>query len=105
MRTAAREHVATVHKARSAAYKERRGEDRDAATCESKASSAHVSTPAALADRQLTLDRERTKRFPDLFVRKLQRMSASPLAFLRGAAPLFYEILAGAPRARRGPRR
>jgi uncharacterized protein (DUF2252 family) len=49
--------------------------------------------PPALADRQLELDRERTSRFPFLLTRKLQRMSASPLAFLRGAAPLFYEML------------
>lgn len=47
----------------------------------------------ALADRQLSSDRERTRRFPDLFNRKMHRMSASPLAFLRGAAPLFYELL------------
>lgn len=57
----------------------------------------------ALADRQLELDRERTKRFPYLFVRKLQRMSASPLAYLRGAAPLFYEILASHPDLAGGP--
>jgi uncharacterized protein (DUF2252 family) len=49
--------------------------------------------PATLADRQLELDRERTSRFPFLLTRKLQRMSGSPLAFLRGAAPLFYEML------------
>src|SRR5262249_32961244 len=49
--------------------------------------------PARLAERQLELDRARTARFPDLLARKLVRMSASPLAFLRGAAPLFYEIL------------
>lgn len=59
--------------------------------------------PARLADRQLTLDRERTKRFPELFGRKLQRMSASPLAYLRGAAPLFYEILAARPALASGP--
>jgi uncharacterized protein (DUF2252 family) len=59
--------------------------------------------PDALAERQLTLDRARTKRFPDLFVRKLQRMSASPLAYLRGAAPLFYEILAARPELAAGP--
>ena len=53
----------------------------------------HLHDPGALADRQLTLDRERTKRFPDLFIRKLQRMSSSPLAYLRGAAPLFFELL------------
>jgi uncharacterized protein (DUF2252 family) len=49
--------------------------------------------PARLAERQLELDRARTARYPDLLARKLVRMSASPLAFLRGAAPLFYEIL------------
>jgi uncharacterized protein (DUF2252 family) len=67
----------------------------------SKAKHAH--DPGAMADRQLTLDRERTKRFPDLFVRKLQRMSASPLAYLRGAAPLFFEILADHPELAGGP--
>lgn len=59
--------------------------------------------PANLADRQLTLDRDRTKRFPDLFVRKMQRMSASPLAYLRGAAPLFFEILQARPDLSAGP--
>lgn len=59
--------------------------------------------PKALADRQLTIDRERTKRFPDLFIRKMQRMSASPLAFLRGAAPLFFDILAARPELGEGP--
>jgi uncharacterized protein (DUF2252 family) len=59
--------------------------------------------PGKLADRQLALDRERTKRFPDLFTRKLQRMSASPLAYLRGAAPLFYEILVTRPELASGP--
>src|SRR5262249_52621622 len=49
--------------------------------------------PAHLAERQLELDHARTARFSDLFARKMVRMSASPLAFLRGAAPLFYEIL------------
>ncbi|MBX3188004.1 MAG: DUF2252 family protein [Labilithrix sp.] len=59
--------------------------------------------PAALAERQLVHDRARTSRFPDLFVRKLQRMSASPLAYLRGAAPLFYEILVARPDLADGP--
>ena len=59
--------------------------------------------PGVLADRQLTLDRERTKRFPELFVRKLQRMSSSPLAYLRGAAPLFFELLAARPDLAAGP--
>ena len=49
--------------------------------------------PARLAKRQLQIDRQRTKRFPHLLDRKIARMSNSPLAFLRGAAPLSYEIL------------
>lgn len=56
-----------------------------------------------LADRQLSLDKERTKRFPDLFARKMNRMSASPLAFLRGAAPLFYEMIAARKELSEGP--
>lgn len=56
-----------------------------------------------LAERQLELDRERTARFPALFSRKQARMSASPLAFLRGAAPLFYELLAADPDLATGP--
>ncbi len=59
--------------------------------------------PRRLALRQLELDRERTRRFPQLLERKLARMSASPLAFLRGAAPLFYEILAAEPELAAGP--
>ena len=35
--------------------------------------------------------------------RKLLRMKASPLAFLRGAAPLFYELLAAEPDLAAGP--
>ena len=72
---------------------------------DSKATHIHHpgSHPGDLADRQLTLDRERTKRFPDLFVRKLQRMSSSPLAYLRGAAPLFFELLQGHPELAEGP--
>ena len=46
-----------------------------------------------LAARQIEYDDERTRDFPSLLRRKMERMSASPLAFLRGAAPLFYEIL------------
>ena len=60
--------------------------------------------PMALARRQLATDRARTKRFPLLFARKLARMSASPLAFLRGAAPLFYELLDTHPSLAEGPR-
>ena len=92
-----REHDATVHKAGAQAYKE------SVAKSATVDSSKHSFDPGALADRQLTLDRDRTKRFPDLFVRKLQRMSASPLAYLRGAAPLFFEILAAHPDLAEGP--
>jgi uncharacterized protein (DUF2252 family) len=49
---------------------------------------------ASLAERQRTLDRAGTKRFADLFDHKQERMTVSPLAFLRGSAPLFYELLA-----------
>jgi uncharacterized protein (DUF2252 family) len=50
--------------------------------------------PRRLAQRQLELDRQRMARFPALIPHKLSRLCASPLGFLRGAAPLFYEILA-----------
>ena len=60
-------------------------------------------SPEALALRQVALDRERTRRFPSLLARKRSRMSASPFAFLRGAAPLFYEILEQAPELAAGP--
>jgi uncharacterized protein (DUF2252 family) len=59
--------------------------------------------PRRLAERQIELDRERTARFPELLARKRARMSASPLAFLRGAAPLFYELLAAEPDLGQGP--
>lgn len=60
-------------------------------------------SPAALAERQLASDRKRTKRFDGIFERKMARMRVSPLAFLRGSAPLFYEILAARPELARGP--
>lgn len=53
--------------------------------------------PRRLAERQLELDRHRTARFPALLARKLSRMKASPLGFLRGSAALFYELLAAEP--------
>lgn len=59
--------------------------------------------PLRLAERQLEIDRQRTTRFPDLFDRKLARMGSSPLAFLRGSAPLFYEILRARPEVGAGP--
>lgn len=59
--------------------------------------------PMALARRQLILDRARTQRFPRTYDRKIARMRASPLAFLRGSTPLFYEIMAADPDLRAGP--
>lgn len=49
--------------------------------------------PQELALRQIEMDRARTCAFPEVLERKRRRMSASPLAFLRGSAPLFYEVL------------
>lgn len=49
--------------------------------------------PLRLAHRQLVIDHERMKSFPHLLAHKAGRMSASPLALLRGSAPLFYELL------------
>jgi uncharacterized protein (DUF2252 family) len=60
--------------------------------------------PLTLARHQVALDREKTSRFPALFDHKLERMTASPLAFLRGAAPLFYELLRAHPTLAEGPR-
>jgi uncharacterized protein (DUF2252 family) len=59
--------------------------------------------PRLLAQRQLELDRQRMARFPALVPHKLSRLCASPLGFLRGAAPLFYEILAERPELADGP--
>jgi uncharacterized protein (DUF2252 family) len=43
------------------------------------------------------------RRMPGLLARKQAKMSASPFAFLRGSAPLFYRVLRNAPRLARGP--
>jgi uncharacterized protein (DUF2252 family) len=59
--------------------------------------------PALLAERQLLNDRQRTARFPFLLQHKIDRMAVSPLAFLRGAAPLYFEILAAHPILAEGP--
>lgn len=59
--------------------------------------------PQRLARRQLEIDRERTGRFPHLLSHKADRMSLSPLALLRGAAPLFYEVLEKHPVLAEGP--
>src|SRR6187402_1290380 len=55
------------------------------------------------AQLQLALDRQRTCAFPEVLRRKRERMLASPLAFLRGAAPLFYELLRAYPELAAGP--
>jgi uncharacterized protein (DUF2252 family) len=60
--------------------------------------------PHALVREQLARDEARCAPFPGLFEHKLARMSASPLAFLRGAAPMFYAILAAAPDLAKGPK-
>jgi uncharacterized protein (DUF2252 family) len=60
--------------------------------------------PIRLARRQLEIDRARTGRYPHLLKHKAERMSASPLALLRGSAPLFYELLDTHPTLADGPR-
>ena len=59
--------------------------------------------PVRLARRQLEIDKERTTRWPHLLAHKIDRMVASPLAFLRGSAPLFYQLLERHPALREGP--
>jgi uncharacterized protein (DUF2252 family) len=59
--------------------------------------------PVRLARRQLQIDRERTGRFPHLANHKIERMTPSPLALLRGSAPLFYELLDAHPALFEGP--
>ncbi|HXN30304.1 MAG TPA: DUF2252 family protein [Polyangiaceae bacterium] len=59
--------------------------------------------PVRLARRQLELDRERTAQITDLFAHKVERMVASPLSFLRGSAPIFYELLERHPSLSEGP--
>ncbi len=59
--------------------------------------------PLDAAKRQLDRDKQATSQFPALFAQKLTRMSASPLAYLRGTAPLFYELLTQHPELADGP--
>jgi uncharacterized protein (DUF2252 family) len=56
-----------------------------------------------LARRQLERDRARMSRAPWLLSHKIDRMLASPFAFLRGSAPLFYEVLRARPELSEGP--
>jgi uncharacterized protein (DUF2252 family) len=58
--------------------------------------------PLQLARRQLQRDRASTRAF-GLFERKVARMAVSPLAYLRGTAPLFYALLAEHPELAAGP--
>lgn|GEM_PF-364329 len=59
--------------------------------------------PVRCAERQLARDRAATLAFPSLWPRKLLRMTASPLGYLRGAAALFYELLTDHPELAEGP--
>src|SRR6478609_7235848 len=59
--------------------------------------------PLLCAERQLARDRAATQAFPWLWPRKLVRMTASPLGYLRGAAGLFYELLGEHPELAEGP--
>jgi len=59
--------------------------------------------PIQLAERQLVRDRSDTARFPGIFERKVARMTVSPLAYLRGTAPLFYRLLKNHPALGKGP--
>lgn len=59
--------------------------------------------PLELATWQLERDRAATARFPGLFERKFARMAPSPVAYLRGSAPLFYRLLSEHPELRGGP--
>src|SRR5947207_15920897 len=59
--------------------------------------------PIELGLRQLTRDRARKLAVPGVMERKIEKISASPLAYLRGSAPLFYELLAEHPELAEGP--
>ncbi|MET0789974.1 MAG: DUF2252 family protein [Polyangiaceae bacterium] len=59
--------------------------------------------PFGCAERQLARDRDATSSFPQLMPHKLTRMTASPLGYLRGAAPLYYELLQDHPQLAAGP--
>src|ERR1041385_4234583 len=56
-----------------------------------------------LARWQLERDRAAASRFKGVFEEKRARMAASPLAYLRGAAPLFYRLIAEHAELREGP--
>ena len=60
-------------------------------------------SPLKCAERQLARDRVATAAYPAMLGRKLLRMTVSPLGYLRGAAGLFYELLAEHPELASGP--
>ncbi len=60
--------------------------------------------PQGYVREQLLHDERRCAQFHGIFQHKLARMRPSPLAFLRGAAPMFYAILRDHPELARGPR-
>ena len=59
--------------------------------------------PLDAAQVQLGRDRDATRAYPTLLGRKLDRMAGSPLAYLRGTAPLFYQLLVEHPDLAAGP--
>jgi uncharacterized protein (DUF2252 family) len=59
--------------------------------------------PIELGVRQFQRDRARHVAIGGLMERKTAKMVASPLAFLRGSAPLFYEVLVEHPELAEGP--
>lgn len=59
--------------------------------------------PIDLATRQLASDHDRTREQPDLLIRKHVRMCASPFGFLRGSAPMYWQLLADHPELQEGP--
>jgi uncharacterized protein (DUF2252 family) len=60
--------------------------------------------PIQLARAQFEADERATARFPGLLERKIERMTLSSIAFLRGSAELFYHVLALRPELARGPK-
>jgi uncharacterized protein (DUF2252 family) len=58
---------------------------------------------AELAQRQREADLRRCTRFPDLQSARAERLGASAFGFLRGSAPLYYEMLAREPEWATGP--
>jgi uncharacterized protein (DUF2252 family) len=69
---------------------------------ESDSSELKLPDPVAAAGRQLDRDKDRAGWKPELLQHKHDRMKASPFAYLRGASPLFYELLAACPQLAAG---